>query len=89
MEDLSDKDLSFDFGFTIRDADELEEVQELVNADKARDKVAGDKADLLHKAILPLLNNLLANPEKPYILWPDRTAKIEEFKQLLQDIVDS
>ena len=107
MDDLTDKDLAFDFGFTIKDIDELDEVQEVLTDSYASrkeatayaaelagtaDKVvelANSKVAALHKAILPLLNNLQSNPEKSYILWPDRSEKIEEFKQLLQDIVDS
>ena len=100
MDDLTDKDLAFDFGFTIKDIDELDEVQEVLTdsyasrkeATGTADKVvelANSKVAALHKAILPLLNNLQSNPEKSYILWPDRSEKIEEFKQLLQDIVDS
>jgi hypothetical protein len=34
-------------------------------------------------AILPLLNNLKSNPEKEYILWPNRLTKVEEFESQL------
>jgi len=40
----------------------------------------------LYNAITPLLNNLKANPEKEYILWPNRTEKIEAFENKLFDI---
>ena len=92
MKDLSEKDLSFNFGFTIQDIDELEEVKELVTdvaSSEARAiDLANSKVAALHQAILPLLNNLQSNAEKSYIYWPDRTAKLDEFKQMLQDIVD-
>jgi hypothetical protein len=32
---------------------------------------------------MPLLNNLAKNPENEYILWPNRVAKIDEFKKKL------
>ena len=32
------------------------------------------------------LNNLKANPEKEYILWPDRLKKVEAFETHLQRI---
>jgi len=35
---------------------------------------------------VPLLNNLKKNPEKEYILWPNRLAKVEEFETHLQSI---
>jgi len=38
------------------------------------------KANLkeLEQLIMPLLINLMKNPEKEYIYWPNRTAKIQE-----------
>jgi hypothetical protein len=27
------------------------------------------------------------NPEKEYILWPNRVEKVEEFEELISDIV--
>ena len=38
------------------------------------------KSDLkeLEQLIMPLLVNLMKNPEKEYIYWPNRTAKIQE-----------
>lgn len=72
----------FDFGFTAVDEDELEAVQK-VNA------VAGNAEEKLHQlynAVIPLLNNLKKNPEKDYILWPDRLTKVEAFEDHLQKI---
>ena len=49
------------------------------------EKEYAEKMDSVKKLILPLLYNLLKNPDKEYILWPNRTeviqkqiAKIEE-----------
>jgi hypothetical protein len=40
--------------------------------------------------VLPLLNNLAKDADKnAYIHWPNRTAKIEEFKKKLQTVVNS
>ena len=47
---------------------------------------AQGKLDELYNSVIPLLNNLKKNPEKEYILWPNRTAKIEEFEKKLFDI---
>lgn len=79
----------FDFGFTAVDEDELQAVQD---AQKAAGDVAVEakstqaKIDKLYNAITPLLNNLKKNPEKEYILWPDRLAKVEAFESHLQKI---
>ena len=46
-----------------------------------RDKMEAEvKVNLktLEQLIMPLLVNLMKNPEKEYIYWPNRTAKIQE-----------
>lgn len=79
----------FDFGFTAVDENELEAVQQ---AQTTVQQVASDvtstqeRLDRLYNAIMPLLTNLKKNPEKEYILWPNRTQKIEEFESKLLDI---
>jgi hypothetical protein len=45
-----------------------------------------DRLDNLYNAIQPLLTNLKKNPEKEYILWPNRLDKIEEFETYIQNI---
>lgn len=37
-----------------------------------------EKLDELEKIIMPLLVNLMKNPEKEYIYWPNRRDKIQE-----------
>lgn len=79
----------FDFGFTAVDEDELEAVQsaqQLVDAESSTAQQLQNKLDTLYNAITPLLNNLKANPEKEYILWPNRLAKVEQFETHLQKI---
>ena len=82
----------FDFGFTAVDEEELEAVQ---TATKKAETVASsadetkEKLDKLFNAITPLLNNLKKNPEKEYILWPDRLSKVEAFEDHLQKIYKS
>ncbi len=79
----------FDFGFTAVDEQELESVQK---ATTQLDRVSTtasttqEKLDKLYNAITPLLNNLKKNPEKEYILWPDRLTKVEAFEDHLQKI---
>ena len=72
----------FDFGFTAVDEEELESYQK-VSSDAS---TAQDKLDQLYNAITPLLNNLKKNPEKDYILWPNRLKKVEEFEEHLTKI---
>ena len=75
-------DLDFDFGFTAVTEDELEAVQKTkVSAEGAQEKL-----DKLYNAIVPLLTNLKKNPEKEYILWPNRLEKVEAFEDHIQKI---
>jgi len=79
----------FDFGFTAVDEDELNAVQEAkATISEVSTSAIGtqEKLDSLYNAIVPLLNNLKKNPEKEYILWPDRLAKVEAFEDHLQKI---
>lgn len=41
----------------------------------------------MYDTIVVLLDNLMMNPEKPTIHWPDRVEKIEAFKLKLQKII--
>jgi len=72
----------FDFGFTCVDESELNSYQQATEAQAKVEETAQvasatqAKIDSLYNAIQPLLNNLKANPEKEYILWPDRLNKI-------------
>ena len=72
----------FDFGFTAVDEEELESYQKVSSVASSTQ----DKIDKLYNAIIPLLNNLKANPEKDYILWPNRLQKVEEFEDYLTSI---
>ena len=79
----------FDFGFTLVDENELDAVQTATaQAQSASSSVeeTQDKLNKLYNAIQPLLNNLKKNPEKEYILWPNRTEKIEQFEDHIQAI---
>lgn len=72
----------FDFGFTAVTEEELETVQ--IASMTASD--AQDRLDKLFNAIQPLLTNLKKNPDKEYILWPNRLEKVEAFEDIIQDI---
>ena len=82
----------FDFGFTAVDESELEAVKQA--KDTAEKMAVGvdatqDKIDRLYNAITPLLNNLKKNPEKEYILWPNRVEKVDQFEDMLRKIYNS
>jgi len=79
----------FDFGFTAVDEDELQAVQQtaaLANDAEQLATTTQERLDKLYNAVVPLLNNLKQNPEKDYILWPNRLEKVEQFESHLQSI---
>ena len=88
---MSESDLlKFDFGFTAVDESELDAVKEVqanATSSTAENKALQDKVNNLYNAILPLLTNLKKNPEKEYILWPNRTEKIEQFEEHIRKII--
>jgi len=82
----------FDFGFTAVDEDELEAVQVVTQKVEATSQTVNqleDKLGKMYNAIVPLLTNLKKNPEKEYIYWPKRTAKIEQFEDILRKIMET
>ena len=78
------------FGFTLSEDSEMDYPSAADAAHEAYNKWAkgmGTKLQKLYKAIKPLLANLKQNPEKEYILWPNRVGVIEKFESHLADIV--
>ena len=57
-------DTEFDFGFDFSD-----DLTEAVNEKEQQAALAQNKAETMYKMIMPLLNNLKRNPEKPNIVW--------------------
>jgi len=82
----------FDFGFTAVDETELQAVQDAqktVGDVSVEARTTQEKLDKLYNAITPLLTNLKRNPEKEYILWPNRVEKVDQFEDHLRKIYNS
>ena len=71
------QEIDDDFGFTIVDQTELTSGQDALTS----------QLQQLYNAIIPLLKNLKANPDKDTIVWPNRAIKIDEFKTKIDKIV--
>ena len=70
-------DLDNDFGFTaVNENDVTEPI--LTEVKTSVDSETKQKLQTLEKLILPLLVNLMKNPEKEYIHWPNRVPLIEK-----------
>ena len=90
-------DESNDFGFSLVSETELKAHEQLLQKkieeqSKVVQKTETDLTDKLHglrDMIMPLLNNLAKDPEKTYILWPERSAKIKLFIEKINKYVDN
>ena len=65
-----------DLGLTKQNAQDLEDEIELLKSELKNSK---ESMEAMRKLIMPLLNNLMKNPEKEMIHWPDREQKIKQF----------
>jgi ABC-type sugar transport system substrate-binding protein len=79
-----DFDTDFDFGFDFSD-----DLTDAVTEKEQQAAAAQTKAETMYKMIMPLLNNLKKNPDKPNIVWPDREKKIDEFIKKLENVLKS
>jgi predicted ABC-class ATPase len=90
LEDLSDMD--FGFSFVDEDYEEVKETSQKLQQDHQdimeEVKDLRRRLDLLHRSIVPFLDNLCKNPDKSTIHWPNRVEKIEQYKQKLKQIVE-
>lgn len=86
-----------DFGFSLVSEQELKKHEEFLKKKvEEQSKVVVDTAnqltDKLHglrNMVMPLLNNLAKDPDKEYILWPDRAEKIKAFIKKIDEYVIS
>jgi hypothetical protein len=82
MNNITELD-DFDFGFTSVSEDVFAQAEAATQEGQL-------KAEQIYKMVLPLLNNLVKDADKnAYIHWPNRAAKIEEFKKKLQTVINS
>ena len=88
---------SDDFGFSLVSETELKAYEEVLKERLEQTSTAvvqteqeyKNKIDGLMAMIMPLLNNLSQDPQKEYILWPNRVEKIEAFKKKLTNYINS
>ena len=86
-----------DFGFSAVSEDELKSMerqlqQQVIQTEKQltlTSKEYKDRMEALYKLIMPLLLNLQKDPDKEYILWPDRSKKMTTFIDKVNKIVEN
>ena len=88
-----------DFGFSLVSETELKAHEEMLKKKvEEQNKVVQqtaqtateiqNKLEGLRDMIMPLLINLQKDPDKTYIFWPDRAAKIQAFIKKVNTYVD-
>ena len=85
-----------DFGFSMvseidlkKNEEELKKkIEDMTKMTIESNKKLKEKLDGLKEMIMPLLNNLAKDPDKEYILWPNRADKIQAFIKKVNDFVD-
>lgn len=93
---ISIDDAFDDFGFSAVSEEELKALERQLARDvqvksqelQQIEATYKSKLEQLHKAIIPLLHNLAANPEKEYIYWPNRSEKVKAFIDKVNKIVN-
>lgn len=87
----------FDWGFSLVDESELKEneraLAEQLKTTTAASKQAvasqQTKLEQLRSMIMVLLDNLSKEPSKSYLWWPNRVAKVQEFRTKINNLVDN
>jgi septal ring factor EnvC (AmiA/AmiB activator) len=92
MKKTTELDEEFDFGFSVVSEDELKTMEKQLQSELQQTtevvSQTQNKLENMRNMIMPLLKNLMANPEKEYIYWPNRTEKIKAFIAKLDKYVD-
>jgi site-specific recombinase XerC len=79
-----------DFGFSLMDETEIRvaELHDLKNSQMSLEEQnihLQAKLNGLRDMVMPLLTNLMKDPEKSYLYWPNRVEKIEMFQRRLDE----
>ena len=84
-----DKIEDFDFGFSFSDEtqSQVQNLTDDLNSHKEDLEDLQARLGKLYNSIIPFLDNLCKDPDKPTIVWPNRVEKIQDFKNKLKLIV--
>lgn len=78
---------TFDFGFTFHDESEIDEkIQQEVSA---AEQTYADKLKSVEAIIVPFLENLMRDPDKVMIRWPNRAEVVDKQLKKILSIIHS
>lgn len=67
---------TYDFGFTFHDESEIEnKIQQVVNEQSS---ISQDKLNRICAIVVPFMENLMQDPEKVMIRWPNRAEVVKK-----------
>ena len=72
------EDDAYDFGFTFSDEEEIVSTHTEYASMSEQVEDLKERLHALNKIFLPLLENLIKDPDKPMIKWPNRKDMIEK-----------
>ena len=72
----------YDFGFTFHDESEIDE--QIKSSVSATEKTYQAKLQMVQDIVVPFMENLMKDPEKVMIRWPNRKEVVEkQLKKIL------
>jgi hypothetical protein len=75
-----------DFGFTFHDESEIEsKIQEVVNVQSS---ISQQKLDRICAIVVPFMENLMQDPDKVMIRWPNRAQIVQQQLNKILSIVE-
>lgn len=89
-------DLDFDFGFSAvtegelkqYENQQLKDLSQQVTSSSAVASTYKERLETMYNMVVPLINNLSKDPQKEYILWPNRDKKLSDFKNKLDQLMN-
>ena len=77
----------YDFGFSFVSDEEMKAKEaELSKQLVETEKSSQEKLEQLRDMIMLFLNNMLKDPDKPWIYWPDRQTKVKDFMEKIKKL---
>jgi hypothetical protein len=77
----------YDFGFSFVSDEEMKAKEAQLSQKLVEtEKTSQEKLEQLKDAIMMFLNNMLKDPDKPWIYWPDREAKVKAFMDKIRKL---
>lgn len=82
------EETEWDFGFSAVSEDELESVQMKKEELGQKQVELSLKSSKIERMILPLVDKLMQDNDKPYIYWPNRVETLTKYRKELVKLLN-